>query len=236
MNYFQLLLVFPLRANLSFYPTVSEMQNLFFLNLCSKQLNSKVTACWHSSARHPWRFPTPPLFPCPAVDPPSADPTGPLVHWFTGCGTCHSSPLFSVPPLFLPLSLFLSLSLFTGLFVSYKSHNVMGWPFPSSNPTFALRSDANTSRWTCCKIKFYLLLSIPLLKPETCSFPISNSDTKFPIWVMHLGPSLWMLYYRICREVWRRETRTRRKTGSQTPDLVPGHPPTSAEVLRRSSW
>lgn len=32
------------QAQLIFYAVVSEMQNLFFLNLCSKQLKDKVTA------------------------------------------------------------------------------------------------------------------------------------------------------------------------------------------------
>lgn len=53
-----------------YYPVVSEMQNLFFLNLCSKQLNDKVTALLAQRCLPPLMFFHPSLIPLPCSLPP----------------------------------------------------------------------------------------------------------------------------------------------------------------------
>ena len=158
------------------------MQNLVFLNLCSKQLNDKGPPCWHSSTRLSWRFPTPLS---PACDVP---PRHRVLRLTRSCSPPCSLLPPPCPPV-APFSLVLLLLFSWGYFLLSQDYlRIISSKFQSH--IFPGLQGQHLKAELVVRISFCFLLWILLLtsnqSPVLLLFQIVTP-------VIYLEPSFWVL-------------------------------------------
>ena len=161
------------------------MQNLVFLNLCSKQPNDKGPPCWHSSTRLSWCFPAPLSCTC------NVPPRHRVLRLTRSC----SPPCSPLPPPCPPMAAFsvVLLLLFSWGYFIFSSDYLRIISSKFQSHIFPGLQGQHLKAELVVRISFCFLLWIPLL-----------TSNQSPVLFQIVTPRLisWWFIWSLLSECW----------------------------------